>query len=110
LASSISLCPPPLFMPSSPQQLINVAPSFLIICVAFLLYFPSHTTKEQHCPCIPCTTSTIILPKIIKSAALINEGDSWINWETLISESGIHTKCTTTEYLFGHPLCGYRGT
>jgi hypothetical protein len=28
----------------------------------------------------------------------------------LISDSGIHTKCTTTEILFGHPLSGYKGT
>jgi hypothetical protein len=26
----------------------------------------------------------------------------------LISDSDIHTKCTTTEILFGHPLSGYR--
>jgi hypothetical protein len=46
---------------------------------------------------------------MIKSAALINEGDGWINSRTLISESGIHAKCTTIESLFGHSLCGYNG-
>jgi hypothetical protein len=28
---------------------------------------------------------------------------------TLISNSGVHTKCTTIELLFGHPLFGYMG-
>jgi hypothetical protein len=44
---------------------------------------------------------------MIKSAALINEGDGWINFRTLISESGIHAKCTTIKSLFGHSLSGY---
>jgi len=44
---------------------------------------------------------------MIKYAALIDEGDSWINSRTLISESGIHAKCTTIESLFGHSLSGY---
>jgi hypothetical protein len=26
---------------------------------------------------------------------------------TLISDVGVHTKCTTTGILFGHPLSGY---
>jgi hypothetical protein len=47
---------------------------------------------------------------MIKSAALINEGDSWINFRTLIGESGIHAKCTTIESLFGHSLLSYIGT
>jgi hypothetical protein len=55
----------------------------------------------------PCTTSTNLLPKKIKSAALINEGDGWINSKTLISDSGVHTKYTTTESLFSHSLFGY---
>jgi len=44
---------------------------------------------------------------MIKSAAFINEGDGWINSRTLISEFGIHTKCTTIESLFHHSLSGY---
>jgi hypothetical protein len=44
---------------------------------------------------------------MIKSAALINECDDWINSRTLISESGIHTKYTTIESLFGHSFSGY---
>jgi hypothetical protein len=44
---------------------------------------------------------------MIKSAAFINECDGWINSRTLISESGIHTKYTTIESLFGHSLSGY---
>jgi len=104
LASFTSLHPPSLFPPSSPQQLINAVPSPSIIHAAFLLYFPSHTAREQH---FPCMTSTNLLPKMIKSAALINECDSWINSKTLISESGIHTKYTTIESLFGHSLSGY---
>ncbi len=47
---------------------------------------------------------------MIKSSALINEGDGWINSETLISDSGVHTKYTTTESLFGHSLFGYNLT
>jgi len=74
LASFTSLRPPSLFLSSS-QQLINATPSPSIIRAAFLLYFPSHTAREQHFPCIPCTTSTNLLPKMIKSAALINECD-----------------------------------
>jgi hypothetical protein len=105
LASFISLLPPSLFPPSSPQQLINAAPSPSIIRVAFLLHFPSHTTWEQHFPCTPCTTSTN--DKMIKFAALINECDGYINSRTLISESGIHTKYTTIESLFGHSLSCY---
>jgi hypothetical protein len=107
LASFTNLLPPSLFSPSSPQQLINVAPSPSIIRTAFLLHFPSHTAREQHFPCTPCTTSTNLLPKMIKSAALINECDGWINSRTLISESGIHTKYTTIESLFGHSLSCY---
>ncbi len=107
LASFTSLRPSLLFSPSSPQHHINAAPSPFIIRTAFLLYFPPHTAREQHFPCIPCTTSTNLLPKMIKFAALINEGDGWINSRTLISESGIHTKCTTIESLFGHSLSGY---
>jgi hypothetical protein len=75
LASFTSLRRPSLFPPSSPQQLINATPPPSIIRAAFLLYFPSHTAREQHFPCIPCTTSTNLLPKMIKSAALINECD-----------------------------------
>ncbi len=107
LASFSSLRPPSLFSSSSPQQLINAVPSPSIIRVAFLLHFPSHTTREQHFPCTPCTTSTNLLPKMKKSAALINECDDWINSRTLISESGIHTKYTTIESLFGHSLSSY---
>ncbi len=107
LASFTSLHPPSLFPLSSPQQLINAAPSPSIIRAAFLLYFPSHTAREQHFPCIPCTTSINLLPKMIKSTALINECDGWINSRTLISESSIHTKYTTLESLFGHSLSGY---
>ncbi len=58
-------------------------------------------------PCIPCITSTNLLPKRIKSVALINEGGGWINFKILISDSGVHTKCTTTDIWFGHPLFGY---
>jgi hypothetical protein len=47
---------------------------------------------------------------MIKSAALINEWDDWINSRTPISESGIHTKYTTIESLFGHSLSGYSMT
>ncbi len=110
LASFTSLRLPSLFSSSSPQQLINAAPSPSIIHVAFLLYFPSHTAREQHFPCIPCTTNTNLFPKMIKSAAFINECDGWINSRTLISESGIHTKYTTIESLFGHSLSGYKMT
>jgi hypothetical protein len=51
--------------------------------------------------------NTNLLPKRIKSAAFINEVNGGINSQTLISESDIHTKDTTTESLFGHPLFGY---
>jgi len=110
LASFTSLRPLSLFMPSSPQQLINATSSHSIIRATFLLYFPSPTAREQHFPCILCTTSTNLIPKMIKSAALINECDGWINSRTLISESGIHTKYTTIESLFGHSLSDYRDT
>jgi len=85
-------------------------PSPSIIHAAFLLYFPSHIAREQHFPCIPCMTSTNLLPKMIKSATLINECDGWINSITLISESGIHTKYTTIESLFDHSFSGYTVT
>jgi hypothetical protein len=95
LASFTSLLPASLFSPSSPQQLINATPSASIIRAAFLLHFPSHTAREQHFPCTPCTTNINLLPKMMKFIALINECDDWINSRTLISESGIHTKYTT---------------
>ncbi len=48
-------------------------------------------------PCIACITSINLFPKRIKSAALTKEGDGWTNSKVLISDSGIHTKCTITE-------------
>jgi hypothetical protein len=98
-----------LFPPSSPQQPINAAPSPSITRAVFLLHFPSHIAREQHLPCTPCTTSTNLFRKI-KVATLINECDGWINYRTLISESGIHTKYTTIDSLFGHSLSGYTRT
>jgi hypothetical protein len=107
LASFTSLLPASLFSPSSPQQLINATPSASIIRAAFLLHFPSHTAREQHFPCTPCTTNINLLPKMMKFIALINECDDWINSRTLISESDIHTKYTTIESLFGHSFSCY---
>jgi hypothetical protein len=63
LASFTSLRPSLLFPSSSPQQHINVTPSPFIIRATFFLYFPSHTAREQHFPCIPCMISTNHLPK-----------------------------------------------
>jgi hypothetical protein len=99
-----------LYKPSSSLIFSTVISSTTHQCDAIPLYFPSHTAREQHFPCIPCTTNTNLLPKMIKSAALINECDGWINSKTLISEFGIHTKYTTIESLFGHSLSGYKIT
>ncbi len=60
-------------------------------------------------PCIPCITDTNLLPKKDKICRSHQWRRRWINFKTLISDSSVHTKCTTTEILFSCPLFGYNG-
>ncbi len=86
---------------NSPQQPINAMSFHSINCAAvFLLSHP--TQPDSYPPCIPCKSSINLFPKRIKSVALINEGGNWTNSKVLISDSGIHTKCTTTKNLFSY--------
>jgi hypothetical protein len=105
LASHTSLIPH-LSVVNSPQQLINAALLHSINCAAIFLL--SHPTQLDSYPSMhPMQNQYQSFPKRIKSAALINEGGGWTNSKVLISDYGIHTKCTTTKILFGHPLFGY---
>jgi hypothetical protein len=91
------------FLPSFlPQQLINVA--LLLSIIRITIFLLSHPTQPHSTlPCIPCTTSINLLPKRIKSSALINERGDWINFKAMISDSSIHKihkqnpRCLVTE-------------
>jgi hypothetical protein len=70
-------------------------------------WYPIPQNQTTLPPCIPCTFNFSLHTNEVK---ISRHSSIEVARLTLISDASVHTNCTTTELLFGHPMFGHKPT